>query len=63
MELGEESWKYLTLQGLGDSYARYYMAICLLKLGRYKEGSELMKQAAVSGAPLEKIAGLFSVTS
>lgn len=52
IELGDTSWKYLTLKGLEDSYAYYYMAVCLLRLGRYKEGSELMRRTVGNGLGL-----------
>ncbi|MNV78653.1 hypothetical protein D3C71_1721560 [compost metagenome] len=63
LELGDESKKYLTLKGLGDTHARYYMAICLVKLGRYKEGSELMKRAGNSEDASARLTGLFPLSS
>lgn len=63
LELGEDSWKYLTLQGLGDTYARYYMAVCLMKLGRLQEGSQLMQRVANSGNGPGRSAGPFSLSS
>lgn len=63
LELGDASKKYLTLKGLGDTHARYYLAVCLIKLGRLAEGSELMKRAAYSEDASARLAGLFPLSS
>lgn len=63
LELGDASKKYLTLKGLGDAHARFYMVICLVKLGRFKEGSELIKRAGYTEEDIAKYSSLFPLSS
>ncbi len=45
--MGDNSWKYVTLRGVGSSYALYYMSICLAKMGRPVEAQATLEAAGI----------------
>ncbi|WP_431089691.1 hypothetical protein [Paenibacillus sp. 8b26] len=53
--MGDNSWKYVTLRGVGSSYALYYMPICLAKMGRPVEAQAILEAAGKGGALSEQV--------
>ncbi|WP_044648571.1 glycosyltransferase family 2 protein [Paenibacillus terrae] len=53
--MGDNSWKYVTLRGVGSSYALYYMSICLAKMGRPVEAQATLEAAEKGGALSDQV--------